>query len=77
MSERKNLKPPIRQEDLVVALAAARTAWILTNLDRNHDRSRPLRRSAPAALKWKLPPRSLLNAGRCSAAAGKPSRCNN
>ncbi len=77
MSERKNLKPPVRQEDLVVALAAARTAWILTNLDRNRDRPRPLRRSTLAALEWKLPPRSLLNAGHCSAALGKPSRCNN
>ncbi len=34
MSEKKHVKSVVRQEDLAIAVAAARTAWVMTGISR-------------------------------------------
>jgi hypothetical protein len=67
MSERKRPEAGVRREDLIRAVQAARTAWVLTSLEQKRSRTIHLKkRSAPAVAEWTFVPQRTAHAGRCS-----------
>ncbi len=63
MTQSKDLKSTLNQADLISATEAARTAWIMTDIDRRYNGirliSRPklcelANRDRPPAASWKL-----------------------
>ena len=77
MSEQKNVKPIAQQEDLFKAVAAARTAWILTDVDDELSRSFLRGRSIQEISERMLLSRKLITRSQCSYRAGKSFRCIN
>ena len=65
-SERKNVIPIVRPEDLAIAVAAARTAWILSSIDHQHGDGIELKRSAPIVLERAPVPRLVWETGQCA-----------
>ncbi len=68
MTQSKDLKSTLNQADLISAMEAARTAWIMTDLDQKRSKIRLINRP-------KLCQRA--NKGRPPAATWKPSLCIN
>lgn len=65
------MKPVMRREDIVMAVEAARTAWILTDIDRKRRPMLRILRLIPAA--GTFAPRS----SRCWATDWQPARSIN
>ena len=77
MSEKKNVKPIVRQEDLVMAVAAARTAWILTGVGRDYNDVQSISVTESSDLRWMLWSRAPFNTRQCASATGKRLLCVN
>jgi hypothetical protein len=58
------MKSVVPQEDLVMTVAAARTAWILTDVNWKRGKVILLRRSASTVSEWTFLPRPSLNTGQ-------------
>ena len=62
------MKPVVREEEIVMAVAAARTAWILTDVDRKYNELRWIVGSEPPDSGWWF--RRTLNANQSPFIAG-------
>lgn len=77
MPKRTWLKSAVCREDLIRAALAARTAWILTDIDHRRSTVFLLKRTGVAAINRTLVPRPALRGGCCPAALDTVWRCMN
>ncbi len=58
------MKPVVRQADLVMAVAAARTTWIMTDVDQQLSLNPLIGRPEPAEREWTFLPGLSLSASQ-------------
>jgi hypothetical protein len=73
MSE--NVKPIVRREDLVMAVAAARAAWVMSGISRDYCDSLPDKASRD--LRWIPPTGAMQKKRQCGSVTGNRSLCVN
>ena len=71
------MKPVVRQADFVMAVEAARTAWILSDVDRQRSESPLISRSESPDPEWTYLAGPVLNAGQYQSTTWKKSLCVN
>jgi hypothetical protein len=74
---RKNVKPVVRKADLVMAVAAARTAWIMTDVSQDDNETYFVTIAEPHDPRWMFKPGSSLNIYQCVSAIEKRVLCVN
>ena len=74
---RKNVKPVARKADLVMAVAAARKAWIMADVSQDDNGTYFVTIAEPHDLRWVFKPGSSLNIYQRVSAIEKKVLCVN